>query len=54
MKNVGQAKPIQNAQHLRGIRALHLIRLGHRTLQDDGPGRGNDHDRNQQNDAGLD
>ena len=52
--DVSQASRIEEAQHGRGVRSRHFIRIGQRTLQNDGAGDGEDDDQNDQYDAGLD
>src|ERR1051326_7784284 len=54
MEDIGQAHGIEEAQHGRGIGALHVIQFGDGALQNDGARYGKNHERNNQYDAGLD
>src|SRR5579864_438644 len=54
VEDIGQTRGIEEAQHGRGVGALHVIQFGDRALQNDGARYGKNHERNNEYDAGLD
>src|ERR1051326_168902 len=54
MEDIGQAHGIEEAQHGRGVGALHVIQFGDRALQNEGARYGEDHKSDNQHDASLD
>src|SRR5215469_9998496 len=54
VKDIGQAGGVEKAQHRRRVRALNVVGVGDRALQDDRPGRREDDNQYDQDYAGLD